>query len=512
MRGLMLDAARLVEKVEYYRRFIDFCAAWEVNTILFRLADDEGSVLRFQSHPQLMTHPHSLTAEQLRELALYAQEKGIELIPEVESFGHTSFITASPQYAELSDAGEESSEFNGLCPVHPKTLSLMGDLYREVAEIFPSRYLHAGCDEVHWGGSQRSKQALQQKPRHVIWAEYLNSLHEMVVGLGKQMMVWGDHVLRKESDALPLLDKRIILVDWDYWTTRSEDLGKYAQKAIDAGHQVIGAPATHWCAWGPRPGTTQLANIDAFVDAYRRQQDPAALGVIVTTWCPQRYLSNGIWDTLAYAAAAMNLEPSLRRPEIFARFVQRHFQADWSRAWDQALHGLYDLMPWRKNCMPRELRSEILSVPWHSDGTLRALLQRGRRAGHGFCRLLDDMEACRALVRQNHDDFEALVLQVRYLKHLDWREAALVEGVINSPTDEQLRHLMQTIAQQDAEMVAALQADWRKVRPGASVIEELPARTEVGSNVLLLTMQEAARYSASLRDDVHHLRGLLKVS
>ncbi len=72
LRGLMLDAARLVESQEYYRRFLDFCAEWSVNAVIFRLTDDQGCALRFRSHPELVTHPNALTPEEAQALASYA--------------------------------------------------------------------------------------------------------------------------------------------------------------------------------------------------------------------------------------------------------------------------------------------------------------------------------------------------------------------------------------------------------------------------------------------------------
>jgi hypothetical protein len=39
LRGLMIDAARLTERPDYYRRVIDFCQDWKLNTILFRLTE-----------------------------------------------------------------------------------------------------------------------------------------------------------------------------------------------------------------------------------------------------------------------------------------------------------------------------------------------------------------------------------------------------------------------------------------------------------------------------------------
>ena len=174
MRGLMVDAGRVPESMDYYRRVIEFCADWELNTLQFRLADDQGSALRFASVPDLLTHKNAFTPEQLTSLADYAKSHGVDLIPELESFGHTGYITRSAAYAHLLDrSGQDSSEFTGVIPVSPETLQLFGKLYREVASIFPSIYFHGGCDEVDWGGSTLSRKALETKTRVQIWAEYL---------------------------------------------------------------------------------------------------------------------------------------------------------------------------------------------------------------------------------------------------------------------------------------------------------------------------------------------------
>ncbi len=190
MRGLMVDAGRVPESLEYYRRVVEFCADWELNTLHFRLADDQGSALKFNSVRGLVSHKNAFTPEQLRNLAEYAQARGVNLIPELESFGHTGYITRSDAYAHLLDRETQGpSEFTGVIPVHPETLQLFGRLYREVATIFPSIYLHGGCDEVNWGGSTLSRKALETKTRARIWAEYLNSLNQITAGLGKQLIV-----------------------------------------------------------------------------------------------------------------------------------------------------------------------------------------------------------------------------------------------------------------------------------------------------------------------------------
>ena len=265
LKGWMIDAARLPEPLAYYRRVIDFCAGWRFNAILFRLTDDQGSAFRFESHPELITHPHAYTPAELRELVAYAAARGIELIPEIESFGHTSYITDCPAYAELLDADPAgTATFTGLIPVHAGSLTLMDDLYQEVAAVFPSRYLHGGCDEVNWGGSERSRQAIAEQGRAEVWAGYVNRLGRLAHDCGKEFIIWGDHGLRGDGAILDRLDKDIILMDWNYWDTEpSRGRGESvrpgpvqwaADAALARGFRLMGAPAWGWCRWGTRAG------------------------------------------------------------------------------------------------------------------------------------------------------------------------------------------------------------------------------------------------------------------
>ena len=99
--------------------------------------------------------------------------------------------------------------------------------------------------------------------------------------------MWGDVVLHKEPAILPQLNKSIIIMDWNYSETSSAKIQESYLKVRANGSRAIGAPALIRYLWGPRAGTQQLRNIDAFADAYRRADDPACLGVVLTNWIPE---------------------------------------------------------------------------------------------------------------------------------------------------------------------------------------------------------------------------------
>ena len=510
IRGLMLDAGRVPESMDYYRRVIDFSAEWELNTIHFRLADDQGSALRFSSAPDLVTHENAFTPEQLKNLAEYAQSHGIDLIPELESFGHTGYITRSRTYAHLLDrAAQGPSEFTGIIPVNPEALQLFDKLYREVAAIFPSTYLHGGCDEVNWGGSSLSQTALKTKTRAQIWAEYLNSLNKISEGLGKQFIVWGDFVLHKEPEILGQLNKNIIIMDWNYWDNSSAKIHETFEKVRTNGSRAIGAPALANYKWVPRVGTEQLRNIDAYAESYLGANDPNALGVILTNWVPSRYIQNSIWDGFAYAAVAFNQGTATAQTSGFRRFVEKHYRADWNQIWAEAFEIIYDAAPYVEERETASWMGLRLPIPWSSDEQLEALLKNGSHQPNPFTRLRSLLIQLEPLVLRNLSDFQAFALCAEYLEKMFWREAIVIEHTERKPLErETADQLIQNIAERDRALAQALSSDWNKGRFPDSAAKARPVFGLEPKDQLLFQWEQAATYSASLAnqpDNFYHL-------
>lgn len=513
LRGVMVDAARLPESLGYYRRVIDFCAEWRLNALQFRLADDQGCALHFSSVPDLYLHKHAYAPEQLHDLAVYAHSRGIDLIPELESFGHTGYITRSAAYAHLLDAdSQQSSEFTGIIPVNPETLELFRKLYREVAEVFPSKYLHGGCDEVNWGGSAMSQQALRTKQRYEIWAEYLNSLAGAAEGLGKQFIVWGDMVVHKEPKILQQLKKSIIVMDWNYTETSSARLHDTLGKIRSAGCRALGAPALISYRVGPRAGRDQLANIEAFAEAYSGAKnggrDAGSLGVILTNWVPSRYIQNSIWDGFAYAAVAFNEGTGAAQRSAFVQFVERHYGTNWNHDWGQVFRLVYQNAPQvhERNDPANAVR---LRVPWSSDEQLAAAVSAELKPANPFTDLHNRLVAIEKQVRRNRADFQAFLLTVAYLEQVFWREEMAAER----PTSpEEAASLIRTIAERDRTLVKALSTEWDRGRFPDSAAKLHPLFGFQAKDQLLFQFELAADYSATLAENPDRFLRILSAS
>lgn len=305
-----------------------------------------------------------------------------------------------------------------------------------------------------------------------IWADYLNSLNQISTGLNKQFIVWGDYVLHKEPRILGLLNKGIIVMDWNYYTEDHTDLRGVAMKVLANGLRVMGAPGLIYSRWGPRPGVEQLRNIDAFADAYSGISDPRCLGLILTNWFPARYIQRSIWDGLAYAAVAFKEGSGQARSSGFRRFVEKHWGAQWNENWEKAFRTFYAIAPGRIDINLPGKPPAALPIPWSNEREFAAAFKSNASASEAFTELCSLLVLCEPHVRENIEDFEAFQLSARYLEGVFWRNAVLVEALqARSLTKESVSRLMTLIATRDRQLLGDLEKDWDAGRPADSVVK-----------------------------------------
>ena len=336
-------------------------------------------------------------------------------------------------------------------------------LYRETAAPFLSPYIHAGCDEVNWGGSAASREALETRTRPQIWAQYLNALHKIAHGLRKQLIVWGDLVLHKEPEILARLDKSIVIMDWNYRDTSTSGFHDALETVRKNGSRGIGAPALICYGWGPRAGAEQLANIDVFAAAYN--DDRGSMGVILTNWVPTCWVQNSLWDGFAYAAVALKDGPANARASAFRLFVERHYQAEWSSQWADVFQLAYDVTPGYGEHDSISPGASTFDVPWSNDAQLVAVVKSPSPRVNVFSRLRDLLTQLQPAVRRNLADHLAFALSFECLDRMFWRQTAVLEHVHTSEDLEATRRLLHTIADGDRELAEKLSAEWDKGVP-----------------------------------------------
>ena len=167
MRELMVDPCRIFVPFDELKAFIPEMARYKLNALHLHLVDDQSWRIEIKSYPKLIAECTSrvgmddmqmpisgyYTQEQMRELVRYAAEYHIDVIPEIEMPGHE--VAAIHAYPELTCGGKQvpirticgvSNEL--LCPGNEFTFEFLGNVFRELADIFPSPYVHLGGDEA----------------------------------------------------------------------------------------------------------------------------------------------------------------------------------------------------------------------------------------------------------------------------------------------------------------------------------------------------------------------------
>ena len=179
-RGAMLDVARHFYTVDEVKTFIDMLALHNINRFHWHLTDDQGWRNEIKKYPKLMSvaserketvvgrwysgiydgKPYGgyYTQDELRDVIDYAAKRHITIIPEVDLPGHMqAALTAYPELGCTGGPYEVRTIWgvsqDVLCVGNDFTLQFVKDVLSEVADIFPSEYIHIGgdeCPKVRW--------------------------------------------------------------------------------------------------------------------------------------------------------------------------------------------------------------------------------------------------------------------------------------------------------------------------------------------------------------------------
>ena len=249
-RGVvMLDVSRHFVPIEFLHRQVDELARYGIPALHLHLTDAAGWRMEIEGYPELTRmsawrterrwedwwqgdrhYADAATGyggyyrqEELRALVAYGLERGVTIIPEIEFPAHSEEVTAALPW--LSCTGQPYTSAD-LCIGADSTYLFMSDVLRQVADVFPSPYIHLGGDEA--GG-----QSWRTCPRcqGVTQVDAMQRVNKIVHELGRKMICWD------EVFTLGLRDTSVAIMVW-----RSPET---AREALASGHEVIYAPARY---------------------------------------------------------------------------------------------------------------------------------------------------------------------------------------------------------------------------------------------------------------------------
>lgn len=173
-RGMHLDVSRHMFPVSFIKEYIDILALHNMNKFHWHLTDDQGWRIEIKKYPELTERgstrkqtrvgfhnsgefdgkPYGgfYTQEEAREIVKYAQDRFITIIPEVDLPGH--MLAVLHVFPELGctggpyEVGQTWGVFDDvLCAGNKDVYPFLEDVFTEIIDIFPSKYIHIGGDE-----------------------------------------------------------------------------------------------------------------------------------------------------------------------------------------------------------------------------------------------------------------------------------------------------------------------------------------------------------------------------
>uniref|UniRef100_A0AAQ5XIZ8 Beta-hexosaminidase n=2 Tax=Amphiprion ocellaris TaxID=80972 RepID=A0AAQ5XIZ8_AMPOC len=206
-RGILLDTSRHYLPVQAILKTLDAMAYSKFNVFHWHIVDDPSFPYQSRTFPDLSSkgafHPmtHIYTQSDVRRVISHARMRGIRVLPEFDSPGHTkSWGKGQPDLlTPCYKGGIPSGTFGPINPALPSTYHFMATLFKEVSVVFPDSYIHLGGDEVDFScwKSNPYVRAFMQKMGFgsdftKLEAFYMENIVNITSALNKTSIVWQD--------------------------------------------------------------------------------------------------------------------------------------------------------------------------------------------------------------------------------------------------------------------------------------------------------------------------------
>ncbi|UKJ08656.1 beta-N-acetylhexosaminidase [Solitalea lacus] len=229
-RGIHLDVGRHMFPVEFIKKYIDLLALFKYNNFHWHLTEDQGWRIEIKKYPKLTTigsyreetavgktttgtsiidrkydctpYKGFYTQDEVREVVKYAQDRFINVIPEIEMPGHA--LAALSAYPILGcthgpyDVATHWGVFNDVFCPRDTTFKFLENVLTEVMDLFPSKYIHIGGDECpkeRWKTCYHCQTMIKEKgfkDEHELQSYFIQRIEKFLNGKGRQIIGWDE--------------------------------------------------------------------------------------------------------------------------------------------------------------------------------------------------------------------------------------------------------------------------------------------------------------------------------
>ena len=318
LRCVHWDTKHHQDRIATLQRFLDQCAAFKINAVLFELEDK----FEYPSHPAIGA-PGAFTTAELQALTDYALERHIELIPDVQSPAHLSYVLKHKEFAHLRCDGSNYQS----CMDKPEVRQFLFEMYDDVCDATQgARYFHVSTDEVYYAGiCETARRPYNPENRSLTWVDYTNAAYAHVRARGRRVIVWLEY---------PALPKHVSLLPPDLLN----GVGGVDERIDAAGRQAGIRAFTYvsmqgverlfpnYFGWTDARGVVHRGRIDVALEEIARgeRDNPDAIGVISAAWDDSGLHNETFWLGWAMTTQAA-WSPGTAIEEAVASFFEQFY-------------------------------------------------------------------------------------------------------------------------------------------------------------------------------------------
>jgi hexosaminidase len=295
-RGLDDDMSRgPITTLEFEKKMIRTIAAYKVNLYSPYFEHTQ----QYASNP-LMAPPGSITAEEAIELVEYAKLYHITIIPEQEAFGHLHNSMTWEEYQPLAETPHGAV----LAPGQAGSITLIKQMFTELAAIYPGPFLHIGADETVDLGLGQTKSEVDSRGLAAVYLDFMQRIVTALKPLNRKILFWGD-IAQDAPDLLKGLPQSFkdstIAIAWVY-NPEARGYDRFLTPFTKAGFETWVAPSVNNFRKVYPNNNLALANIQRFTADGQRL---GSTGQLNTIWNDDgEGLFNQDWYGILFGAAA----------------------------------------------------------------------------------------------------------------------------------------------------------------------------------------------------------------
>ncbi|OQR74869.1 beta-hexosaminidase subunit beta-like [Tropilaelaps mercedesae] len=252
-RGVHLDTARHFLPLKVIKQNLastDAMAYNKFNVFHWHIVDDQSWPYQMKVFPNLTYaayHPKLIyTRQDVQDIIEYARERGIRVIPEIDTPGHTQALgrvfpdILTPCYDEDGKGKPKYPFYAGhemLNPMQDYTYWVVYNILKEVKMTFPDNYIHLGMDEVYYDCWHSSPEIQQFMIHHnmslisEVEEYYVRKTLNNAKSLGAKYMIWQDPL---DNGVKPETDTVI-----GVWRNTGGSWEDYLAQAVNYGYQIV---------------------------------------------------------------------------------------------------------------------------------------------------------------------------------------------------------------------------------------------------------------------------------